>query len=68
LLAQSFNVVSEGSGISLYGGAYEYFKLQLSAAYELTPAWWVQGGGFTTYAGRNALYENGAIVAVWHQL
>ena len=67
LLAQSFNVVSEGSGISLYGGSYDYFKLQLSAVYELMPAWWVQGGGYVTYAGYNALQENGAIVALWHQ-
>jgi hypothetical protein len=67
LLAQSFNVVSEGSGISIFGGSYEYYKLQLSAVYEITPTWSVQGGGFTTYAGLNALQENGAIFGVWHR-
>jgi len=67
LLAQSFNVISEGSGNPLYGGSYEYFKLQLSALYTLMPNWWLQGGGFSTYAGRNALQENGLLIGLWHQ-
>jgi hypothetical protein len=68
LLAQSFNVVSEGAGNTLYtGGSYEYYKLQLSAVYSLTRTWELQGGGYTTYAGRNALQENGLIFGVWHQ-
>ena len=68
LLAQSFNVISEGAGNTLYdGGSYEYYKLQLSAVYSLTPTWELQGGGYTTYAGRNALQENGLIFGVWHQ-
>jgi protein XagA len=67
LLAQSFNVISEGSGVSIFGGSYEYYKLQLSAVYELTPTWSLQGGGYTTYAGLNALQENGLIFGVWHQ-
>jgi hypothetical protein len=67
LLAQSFNVISEGSGISIFGGSYEYYKLQLSAVYALTPTWSLQGGGFTAYAGLNALQENGVIFGVWHQ-
>lgn len=67
LLAQSFNVVSEGPGVSIYGGSYDYEKLQLSVLYTVAPNWWLQGGGFSTYAGRNALQENGAIVGLWHQ-
>lgn len=68
LLAQSFNVVSEGAGNTAYtGGSYEYYKLQLSAVYSLAPTWQLQGGGYTTYAGRNALQENGLILGVWHQ-
>jgi hypothetical protein len=67
LLAQSFNVVSEGSGISLYGGSYDYEKLQVSAVYSLTPTWSLQGGAYTTYAGQNALQENGLILSVWHK-
>ena len=67
LLAQSFNVISEGAGISIFGGSYEYYKLQLSAVYELTPTWSLQGGGYVTYAGENALQENGLIFGVWHR-
>jgi hypothetical protein len=67
LLVQSFNVVSEGAGNSIYGGSYDYEKLQLSALYTLAPNWWLQGGGFSTYAGRDALQENGLIFGVWHQ-
>jgi hypothetical protein len=68
LLAQSFNVISEGAGNTVYDvGSYEYYKLQLSAVYSLTPTWEIQGGGYTTYAGRNALQENGLIFGVWHQ-
>ena len=67
LLAQSFNVISEGAGISVFGGSYEYYKLQLSAVYELTPTWSLQGGGYVTYAGLNALQENGLIFSVWHR-
>jgi hypothetical protein len=66
LLAQSFNVFSQGGVPALYGGTYQYYKLQLSALYELTPTWSVQGGGFSTYAGRNALQENGVLLGVWH--
>lgn len=66
LLAQSFNVISEGAASPVFG-SYDYYKLQLSAVYALTPTWSLQGGGFTTYAGRNALQENGAVFGVWHR-
>jgi hypothetical protein len=64
LLAQSFNVISEGAGSPPFA-SYEYYKLQLSAIYSLSPKVSLQLGGFTTYAGRNALQENGAIFGVW---
>lgn len=67
VLAQSFNVVSEGAGSPIYGGPYDYEKLQLSAVYTLSQAWSLQGGGYTTYAGRNALQENGLIFGVWRR-
>ncbi len=66
LLAQSFNVFSEGSGAAPFT-SYEYHKLQLSVVYELTPSWALQLGGFTTFAGRNALQENGAVYGVWYK-
>ena len=67
MLLQSFNVFSEGAGIAIYGGSYDYEKLQLSALYTVAPNWWLQGGGFTAYAGRNALQENGLVLGLWHQ-
>ncbi len=68
LLLQGFNVVSEGAGnVDYTGGSYDYEKVQLSAVYALTPTWSLQGGGYVTYAGRNALEENGLIFGVWHR-
>jgi len=64
LLAQSFNVISEGAG-SWGFPSYDYYKLQLSAVYELTPKLSLQVGGFTAYAGRNALQENGLVLGGW---
>jgi hypothetical protein len=66
LLAQSFNVVSEGAGAAPFA-SYEYYKLQLSTVYSLTAALSLQLGGFTTYAGRNALQENGVIFGAWYR-
>jgi hypothetical protein len=67
LLAQSFNVISQGSGSSALFPAYNYHKLQLSALYEVTPQWALQGGFFTTFAGRNALQENGLVLGAWYR-
>jgi hypothetical protein len=68
LLLQSFNVVSEGAGNLIYtGGSYDYEKVQLSAVYSLSKTWSLQAGGYTTYAGRNALEQNGLIISVWHR-
>jgi hypothetical protein len=66
LLAQSFNVISEGAG-TLPFSRYDYYKLQLSALYSLTKTWSVQFGGFTTYAGHNALQENGLVLGAWYR-
>ena len=55
------------AGDPIYGGSYDYFKAQLSAVYALTPTWSVQGGAVTTYAGRNALQENGGVFGVWYR-
>lgn len=35
--------------------------------YELNVQWALQGGLFTTYAGSNALQENGLVLGVWHR-
>jgi hypothetical protein len=67
LLAQSFNVISEGAGRRGFFSSYEYCKLQVSAVYALTPALSLQAGGYTTYAGRNALQENALVFGAWYQ-
>ena len=67
LLAQVFNVVSEGAGDPPFSSSYNYHKLQFSVVYDLTPRWAVQVGGFTTFAGRNALQENGFLLGTWYK-
>jgi len=64
LLVQSFNVVSEGSGTWGFS-SYDYEKAQLSVVYSVTAALSLQVGGFSTYAGRNALQENGLVLGAW---
>ena len=66
LMAQSFNVISQGDGGSGFP-SYYYSKLQLSAVYEFTPSFAVQLGGTTTYAGENALQENGVLLGIWYK-
>jgi hypothetical protein len=66
LLAQSFNVISEGAGSPPFA-SYGYSKLQLSAVYSLTPAFALQVGAFSTFAGSNALQENGLILGAWYR-
>ena len=63
-LSQSFNVISEGAGTWGFP-SYDYFKFQLSAVYQVTPAVGLQLGGFTAYMGRNALQENGVVLGAW---
>jgi hypothetical protein len=66
LLLQQFNVISEGSGRPPFT-SNNYHKLQMSVVYDLAPQWSLQGGVFTTFAGRNALQENGLITGVWYR-
>ena len=39
----------------------------MSVIYDLTPQWSLQGGAFTTFAGSNALQENGVVTGVWYR-
>jgi hypothetical protein len=66
LLAQSFNVISEGAGRPQLP-SYEQYKFQLSGVYAVTPRLAIQAGGFATYAGRNTLQENGGLVGLWYR-
>jgi hypothetical protein len=68
VLAQSFNVVSEGAGEGPYFGAsYEYYKLQLGAAYDWTPALTLQLSVVGTYFARNAPQENGLVLSAQYR-
>jgi protein XagA len=66
VLLQQFNVFSEGAGGALFP-AYKYHKLQMSVIYDITPKWSLQGGAFTTFAGKSALQENGVLTGVWYR-
>lgn len=66
LMAQVFNVVSEGPSPPIFP-SYDYSKLQLSVVYDVTAQWSVQAGGFTAFSGRNALQENGLIFGGWYK-
>jgi len=66
LLAQSFNVVSLGSGGSEFPQT-NYHKAALSLVRHIDDHWSLQVGGMTTIAGHNALKETGAFLAVWRR-
>jgi hypothetical protein len=66
LLAQSFNVVSDGAGSGIFT-KYRYSNLYASAVYDVTPEWSVQAGVLGTIAGRNALRERGVLVGLWRR-
>jgi protein XagA len=66
LLAQSFNVTSEGAGTWGFG-SFGYYKLQLSAVYAWTSSLSLQLGGYSTYWARNGLQENGLVVGAWYR-
>jgi hypothetical protein len=66
ILTQTFSVISEGAGSALFP-SNDYHKLQMSVVHDLTPNLALQLGAFTTFHGRNALQENGALVGVWYK-
>ena len=66
LLAQTFTVIGDGTGSEGFPWP-TYTKLQPSVVYDLTDAWSVQFGGYSTVTGRNALQENALFGAVWRR-
>lgn len=66
LLAQSFNVISDGDGRGIFG-KYRYSNLYASAVYDVTPRWSIQAGVLGTVAGRNALRERGVLIGIWRR-
>lgn len=68
VMVQSFNVVSEGAGEGPYfGDSYEYYKLQLAAAYDVTATCAVQLALVGTWFARNAPQENGVVASVLYR-
>lgn len=64
LMAQSFNVISDGRGTGVFG-KHAYSNIYVSAAYDITPRLALQIGGIATVAGRNALKERGFLAGTW---
>ncbi len=68
VLVQSFNVISEGAGEGPdFSASYEYYKLQLSGAYDLSAALTVQVGIIGTVFARNAPQETGAVASALYR-
>ncbi|WP_127091445.1 hypothetical protein [Aquabacter cavernae] len=65
LLAQSFNVVSEGAGQGpVFDVSYAYYKLQMGGMYDATAHLSFMLAGVTTWYARNAIQETGIVGAV----
>ena len=68
VLAQSFNIVSDGPGGREGEAQFDAFRLhkgQLSTVYDLSRHISVQVGTFSTLYGRNIVQENAAFGALW---
>jgi hypothetical protein len=63
-MIQSFNLMSEGRPRAPYV-SFRQHKIELSAVWRLSQAWSVQAGGFFSPRGRNALNEQGLLLAAW---
>ncbi len=67
-LVQFFNVMSEGAGEGPYFDvSYEYYKLQLGAAFDWSAALTLQAAVVTTYFARNAPQENGLVLSALYR-
>lgn len=68
LLFQSFNVISQGAGKGPYfNRSYEYYKMQVGAAWDFTPAITLQGSVVSTVFARNAPLENGMVLSALYK-
>ncbi len=65
-LLQSETVVPTGAGTAWLPSS-RFSKLALSGVYDLTHAWSLQLGIFTTFYGRDALRERGISTGVWYR-
>lgn len=66
LLLQSITVMPTGPGVAWFPSARSS-KVGLTGVYEVTRAWSVQLGAFTTVYGRDALRERGLTTGIWYR-
>ncbi len=68
LLFQSFNVISQGAGKGPYfNRSYEYYKVQMGAAWDLNPTLTLQGAMVSTVFARNAPLEHGLVMSALYR-
>lgn len=48
-------------------GPYEFHKAQVSTVIGVTRDWSIQAGGYATFAGKDAVADNAAFVALWRR-
>ncbi len=68
ILAQSFNIISDGAGKQTAQNAFPAFnihKAQLAGVYDVSKRFSIQIGGFRTLVGRNIVRESAAFGAIW---
>ena len=64
LLLQNFNVIAKAAGPV---PAQRSHKLQVSAVYDVTPVWSVQGGVYAVLLGTNVRRELGVLGGLWRR-
>ncbi|MFG1346022.1 hypothetical protein V5F59_14100 [Xanthobacter autotrophicus DSM 431] len=68
MLLQSFNVISQGAGEGpFFGDSYEYYKVQMGAAYDWSAALTLQLAVVGTWFARNAPQENGVVLSALYR-
>ena len=68
LLVQSFNVASQGAGKGPYfKRSYEYYKVQMGAAWDVSPQLTLQGAMVSTAYARNAPQESGMVMSALYR-
>jgi protein XagA len=67
LLLQAMNAFAIQQGSATTGERPRQHKLQASVVLDITPTWSLQGGVFTSIAGRDALKERGVMLGVWRK-
>ncbi len=68
VLAQSFNIISDGAGKQTEKAVFPAFNLnkaQLSGVHDISERFSIQIGGYRTLSGRSIIQETAAFGAIW---